>query len=215
MKEIPVHKTKIKMCGITNLADARYAAGARADYIGFIFHETSPRYITPAEVGAIINWIDGPQKVGVFMDHALDDVIQIVKETGLDMVQLHGNESPEYCRLIEVPVIKTIHVTPETTSGELQNTIKKYENVIGYFLFDTKINGLSGGTGKTFDWDMLSEWTKDIPFFLSGGLSPENINEAIYRVKPSAVDMCSSLEEKPGIKDYDKIDAVMEKLKAF
>ena len=208
-------KTKIKICGITNLEDARFAAGALVDYLGFIFYDKSPRYIEPGEAGAIINWIEGPEKVGVFVNQPLDDVNRIAKETGLDYVQLHGDESVEYCELVEKPVIKVIHIQEETVSYLLEHKIEQYAGVSDFLLFDTKIEGLWGGTGTAFDWSMLTETDIEIPFFLSGGLNTDNVKEAINKVQPYAVDISSSLEQKPGLKDFEKIEAFMDQMRAI
>lgn len=208
-------RTRIKICGITNLEDARFAAGALVDYLGFIFYEKSPRFIEPGEAGAIINWLEGPDKVGVFVNQPLDDVNRIAKETGLDYVQLHGDESVEYCELVEKPIIKVIHIQEETVPYLLKHQIDQYSEVADFLLFDTKIDGLWGGTGKSFDWDMLTEADIDIPFFLSGGLNSENIREAIKTVHPYAVDISSSLEQKPGLKDFEKIEVFMDEMRAL
>ena len=204
-----VNQPKVKICGITNLADARFAAGAMADYLGFIFYEKSPRFIDPAEAGAIINWIEGPEKVGVFVNQSLDDVNRIAKESGLDLVQLHGNETLEYCQLIEKPIIKVIHIVPDYDTEELKAKVLLYSEVAKFLLFDSKIDNQWGGTGKTFDWDILKEITGDVPFFMSGGLKPANIKNAIDLVHPYAVDISSGVEEEPRIKDFEKIEAVM------
>ena len=203
-------RTKVKICGLTNLEDARFAAGAMADYLGFIFYDQSPRYIEPGEAGAIINWIEGPEKVGVFVNQPLDEVNQIAKETGLDIVQLHGNETLEYCQLIDKPIIKVIHISPDTDVDELRARVALYSEVASYLLFDSKIDGLWGGTGQTFDWNILNDITGDKPFFLSGGLNPGNVKEAINAVQPFAIDLSSGLEEKPGLKDFEKIEHLME-----
>ncbi|SMO34068.1 phosphoribosylanthranilate isomerase [Gracilimonas mengyeensis] len=204
---------KIKICGITNLEDARFAAGALVDYLGFIFYDKSPRYIEPGEAGAIINWIEGPEKVGVFVNQPLDDVNRIAKETGLDYVQLHGDESPEYCSLVEKSVIKVIHIEEESVEYLLKHQIEQYAEVADYLLFDTKINGLWGGTGKSFDWSMITDLDIEIPFFLSGGLSADNIKEAIETVQPFAIDVSSSLEKEPGLKDFGKIEDFMDEIR--
>lgn len=204
------HKPKIKICGITNLEDARYASGKFVDYLGFIFYEKSPRYIESAKAGAIINWLEGPEKVGVFVNQSIDEVNQIAKESGLDLVQLHGNESVEYCELIDKPIIKVLHITPETSTEKLKEQVEAYVEVVEYLLFDTKTDALWGGTGKTFDWKILSELSNKTPFFVAGGLNVDNVQNAIETTSPYAVDVSSSLEEEPGIKDYDKIDALMD-----
>lgn len=212
---INTERTKIKICGITNLEDARFAAGALVDYLGFIFYEPSPRYIEPGEAGAIINWLEGPEKVGVFVNQPLDDVNQIAKQTGLDYVQLHGDESVEYCELVEKPIIKVIHIEEETVDYLLKHQIEQYAEVADFLLFDTKIDGLWGGTGKSFDWSMINDLDIDIPFFLSGGLKVENIKEAIETVQPYAIDVSSSLEQKPGLKDFAKIEAFMDEIRTL
>lgn len=199
-------RTKVKICGITTLEDARFASGALADYLGFIFYDKSPRYIEPAKAGAIINWIEGPAKVGVFVNQPLDDVNEIAVRTGIDLVQLHGDESPGYCDMINFPVIKAFHVTSETNTEDLASEMEAYKNSADYFLFDTKIGGLYGGTGQTFDWSLLQNLSMGKPFFLSGGLNARNVQEAINKVSPDVVDLSSGLEESPGLKDFDKIE---------
>jgi phosphoribosylanthranilate isomerase len=204
---------KVKFCGITTLQDARFASGMLVDYLGFIFYENSPRYIDPAKAGAIINWIEGPEFVGVFVNRALDDVNMISRQTGIDLVQLHGNESPDYCQLVEKPIIKAIHVEKDDTASTLESRIKPYLDCVDYLLFDTKIEGKLGGTGQAFYWSVLDEVSQDMPFFLSGGLSTENIRTACQTVQPYAVDVSSGIEAEPGVKDYDKIEAFMEKVR--
>ncbi len=208
-------QTKVKICGITNLEDARFASGAMVDYLGFIFTEKSKRFIDPEKAGAIINWVEGPEKVGVFMDQPLDDVNLLAKFSGIDYVQLHGQESLEYCQLIEKPIIKVIHVGEASTKKELEAQVAQYAEVAEFLLFDTKFNGEFGGTGKTFDWSLLSDIAGEKPFFLAGGLNPENVSEAIDLVQPYAVDVNSGVEEEPGLKDFEKIERLMETLKSY
>lgn len=202
----PVYRTKVKICGLTTLEDARFSSGAMADYLGFIFYQGSPRFIEPSKAGAIINWLEGPKKVGVFVNQPLDDVNTIARQAGIDIVQLHGNESPEYCGLVEKPVIKAFHVNENKTTLSLQSELKPYHDIIEYYLFDSKTDGLWGGTGKSFNWNILKNLTHDKPYFLSGGLNDSNIKLAIETVKPAAVDLSSGLEESPGIKNFDKIE---------
>jgi phosphoribosylanthranilate isomerase len=200
------HRTLVKICGLTTLEDARFAAGALADFLGFIFYPDSPRYIDPAKAGAIINWLEGPQKVGVFVNQPLDDVNSIAKQTGIDMVQLHGNESPDYCSLVEKPVIKVFHITNEKNAEQLKDEIKPYLDRVDYLLFDSKTDELWGGTGQTFDWSILNDIKKEKPFFLSGGLHPGNVDEAVRGVQPTGIDLSSGLEDSPGLKDFDKVE---------
>ena len=209
-----MNSTKVKICGITNLEDARFAAGAMVDFLGFIFTDKSPRYIEPAEAGAMINWLEGPEKVGVFLNQPLDDVNRIAKETGLDYVQLHGNESQEYCQLVEKPIIKVIHVSQHTSSEEIKASAALYAGVVSFLLFDTKTDGKWGGSGKTFDWTLLKDAAGEIPFFVAGGIGPDNVLEAINTLQPFAIDVNSGVEEKPGLKDFDKIETLMERIEA-
>jgi len=196
----------VKICGLTNLEDARFAAGAFADFLGFIFYDESPRYINPPKAGAIINWIEGPDTVGVFVNQPLDDVNMISRQTGVDFVQLHGTESPDYCQLVEKPVIKVFHIDSNTTSESLTEKIEPYLDHTEYLLFDTKINGLWGGTGEVFDWNILKNLSHGKPFLLSGGIHTGNVREACRKVRPFGVDLSSSVEQAPGIKDYDKVE---------
>ena len=213
MFENPDMRTKVKICGITNLEDGRFASGALVDYLGFIFYEGSPRYVDPGKAGAIINWLEGPQCVGVFVNQPLDDVNSMSRQTGIDLVQLHGNESPEYCKLIDKPVIKAIHIEKSSTVDELKKKVSDYADVVDYLLFDHKSGEQWGGTGEVFDWKLLEEINPDLPVFLSGGLKVDNIESAIESVKPFAVDLSSSLEEEPGLKDFEKIELFIDKMR--
>lgn len=206
-------RTKVKICGLTSLEDARFASGALCHYLGFIFYEGSPRYIAHAEAGAIINWVEGPECVGVFVNQPLDDVNMISRQTGIDLVQLHGNESPEYCGLVDKAVIKVIHVEPDASEAELEKAIQPYLSCTDYLMFDTKIDGKWGGTGQTFDWSLVKDITAGKPFFLSGGLNEHNIRKACKQIHPYAVDLSSSLESEPGVKDFDKIENFMEEMR--
>ncbi|WP_340103204.1 phosphoribosylanthranilate isomerase [Rhodohalobacter sp. 8-1] len=209
----PENRTKVKICGITNLEDARFVSGALADYVGFIFYPNSPRFIEPAKAGAIINWLEGPEKVGIFVNQPLDDVKSIARQTGLDYVQLHGDESVEYCDLMEKPVIKVFHITPDTSAENLRTSIEPYIDSVEYLLFDTKQPDKWGGTGTSFDWNVLSDLKEIKPFFLSGGLKPENIRQAIKLARPYAIDLSSGVEESPGLKDFSKIEDLFDELR--
>jgi len=206
-------RTKVKICGLTSLHDARFVSGALAHYMGFIFYDKSPRYIEPAKAGAIINWIEGAKCVGVFVNQPLDDVNMLARQTGVDLVQLHGNESAEYCDLIERPVIKAIHVSNDINAELLEEQLFSYRLHVDYLLFDTKIDGKWGGTGQPFDWNLLQQVSADIPFFLSGGLNADNIRTACEAVHPYAVDLASGVENEPGVKSFDKIELFMDQMR--
>ena len=201
---------QLKICGITNLADARYCAAAGADYLGFIQYEKSPRYVSPDVAREIIGWMYGPKAVGVFVNEEAERVNQIAEETGFAMVQLHGTESPDFCAEMTLPVIKALHVSAETTPDMLKRQVDDYVDTVAYFLLDTKKAGLWGGTGISFDWQLARELADYAPLFLAGGLNATNIAEAIQTVQPFGVDLSSSLEESPGRKDIDKLAAFFD-----
>ncbi len=206
-------RVRVKICGLTTLNDARFVAGEGADYMGFIFYEDSARYIKPAEAGAIINWVEGPECVGVFVNHPLDEVNRIAKQTGIDLIQLHGNESPEYCDLLDLPVIKTFHIDGDTDPADLKEEIEIYRDHIGYVLFDTKVENAWGGTGRTFDWEVVRELSDEWDCFLSGGINTDNVQQACERVQPFAVDLASGVEMKAGVKDYEEVEKFFNEIR--
>lgn len=208
---------RVKLCGMTNLADARYAASAGADYVGFVRHESSPRHVTAAEARDIIEWLYGPETVGIFQDADPDAVNRDADTARFGLVQLHGDETPETCGRIERPVIKAFGVTPETTAAGLLESIGRYRGAIAYALLDTRAGSMRGGTGRVFDWNVAAEVVAGagIPVFLAGGLRPENADEAAERVLPFALDVASGVESAPGVKDYARIEALFEALARF
>ena len=194
--------TLVKICGITNLDDALAAVAAGADALGFNFYKPSPRYITPQHAREMVEQL--PQSlltVGVFVDEELEDVRKIAKEVGLRALQLHGDESPEYCReLADYFVIKTFAVADTFDIQELE----PYQ--VEAIMLDTKHNNLRGGTGRVFDWSVAKQAASTIPkLFLAGGLSPENVQNAVEIVRPFAVDACSALEDRPGKKNHERM----------
>jgi phosphoribosylanthranilate isomerase len=197
--------TNVKICGITNLSDAIDAIDWGADALGFNFYRRSKRFVTPNSVRKIV--VELPQgvvKVGVFVNQDAEQIAEIAAETKLDVIQLHGDESPEFVdelRLkLRLPIIKAFRVRSEQVGTE----IARYR-VDGVLLDAYSIED-RGGTGETFDWEIAKRVTKVIPkTYLAGGLSAENVAHAIRIVKPYAVDACSSLESEPGKKDRDKV----------
>lgn len=196
---------KIKICGLTSLADARYCAGAGADYLGFIQHPESPRYIAPDQAREIIDWLYGPTPVGVFVDADADTVNRTADAAGFELVQLHGDEPPALCRAVERPVIKALRVAEETTAEALLAEVERYAEVADYLLLDTDRGGRFGGTGEAFDWSVAREVAQGLPMFLAGGLTPENVGAAVEAVRPFAVDVSSGVEQAPGVKDFDRL----------
>jgi phosphoribosylanthranilate isomerase len=206
-------KAKVKICGLTRLDHARYASGALADYLGFIFYPDSPRYISPEDAKEIINWVEGPECVGVFVNQPLNHVQEVANTTGITVVQLHGDETPEYCEQLDhVKIIKAFRVSPEMSNDHLRYLIEPYVKHVDYFLLDTYVKDLHGGTGETFNWEVIGELVLDYNIFLSGGLKKDNIGKAIKSVEPYAVDLSSSLEESPGVKDFAKMEAFFEEM---
>lgn len=193
--------TLIKICGITNLNDAHAAVAAGADALGFNFYKPSPRYITPENAREIINTVpDSILTVGVFVNEGSPEAVRsIANQSGVKAVQLHGDESPDYCRALD-SVIKTFAVSGDFDIKQLES----YE--VDAIMLDTKDNRLRGGTGRVFDWSIAQQVSQLVPkLYLAGGLSPENVSEAIGMVHPYAVDACSSLEDKPGIKNHERM----------
>lgn len=214
MRRTPAVDThmKVKVCGITRAEDLEALVELGADYAGFIFYERSPRFAgnkldgrTVREKGANIG------KVGVFVNADAQQVLQTVKDYGLDLVQLHGDESPEFCAEIRktVPVMKVLHV-----GADGYEQVTPYLKVSDYFLFDTA-SAAYGGTGQQFDWELLKGYKQKTPFFLSGGIGPDDI-ETVKRWRHKAlfaVDVNSRFEITPGVKDMQKVGAFIQQLK--
>jgi phosphoribosylanthranilate isomerase len=195
----------IKVCGITNIEDALVAVEAGANALGFNFYRRSPRYIEPTEARNIIRQLPSSvMSVGVFVNESEpDDVRRIIDEAGLTGAQLHGDESPEYCRaLSDRFTIKALRVTGDF----LAQHAKDYET--DAILLDAYARDARGGTGRTVDWELAKRVRAIVPrLFLAGGLAPGNVAEAIAAVGPFAVDACSGLESAPGRKDSELVRA--------
>ncbi|AEN73741.1 phosphoribosylanthranilate isomerase [Rhodothermus marinus] len=201
---------KVKICGITNLEDARYCAAAGADFLGFIQYPESPRYVAPEVAREIIEWIHGPEKVGVFVNATPDAVNRAIEEVGFTMVQLHGTEPPEWCAEIDAPVIKAIHVVHDASAEQLRTLMEPYRPWVTYFLLDTHRTNLWGGTGESFNWRLARELSADYPILLAGGIGAHNLEEAVRTMRPLGVDLSSSVEAAPGKKDFDKLARFFE-----
>jgi len=206
---------KVKICGITSLEDARFCAGSGADYLGFIQHPSSPRYISAHQSKEIIEWIHGVETIGVFVNVDAETVNQDSKISGFDLVQLHGDESPSYCQRIILPVIKSIAVDSHTTTRKLFRTLTEYETCVDAFLLDTWHPELSGGTGTSFDWTIVKSLVRDFRIILAGGLNPDNVQEALQTTSPWGVDVSSGLEETAGVKNFDLVTNFCESIKAY
>ena len=195
---------KIKICGITNLEDALLAAELGADALGFIFFPQSPRKVAPETAREIIAQLPPfVASVGVFVDEAAAVLKELAARVGLDWVQLHGQESPEYCRSLGRRVIKGFRIKDENSLRELE----PYRDAVQAFLLDTYKKGQVGGTGEVFDWYLAREAKKFGQIILAGGLTPENVGQAIAIALPAAVDAASGTEAEPGRKDPAKLRA--------
>ena len=197
----------VKICGITSPQDAEMVISYGASAIGMIFYRESPRYIDPEKIKEWISTIPKKiKKVGVFVNEKRENIKTIVEELDLDYIQLHGDESPEYCDKMIRPVIKAFRVGIDFNQSVLDNFH------VYAFLFDTYQTGKPGGTGKSFNLDLISDLRTNTPIILSGGLNPENINKVLDTVQLSAIDVNSGVESKVGIKDSVKVEKLFNTL---
>jgi phosphoribosylanthranilate isomerase len=201
---------KVKICGITNLADGIAAAEAGADALGFVFFEQSPRCVSVEAAAAIIRALPPfIVKAGVFVNAAEEAVVRAIRECDLNLLQFHGDEAPEYCLQFGLMSMKAFRIRDAASLQVLLN----YPT--DAWLLDAYNPDKRGGTGETFNWDLALEaraWGR--PIFLAGGLTPENVAEAVRRARPYAVDVSSGVEAAPGRKDHAKIKAFIQAAKA-
>ncbi len=196
-------RTRIKICVITRLEDALAAADAGADAIGFVFEEKSPRFIEPARACAIVRALPPfLTMVGLFVDAPAERVRQALTEVPLDLLQFHGWEKPEECRMYGRPYLKAVHMRDDADAGRAAQV---YADAAG-LVFDTYSPEVAGGSGRSFDWGRLPSGLGR-RLILAGGLTPGNVADAITRTRPYAVDVSSGVESSRGIKDAAKIAA--------
>lgn len=197
--------TRVKICGITRAQDARLAEKLGAWALGFNFYKDSPRSVSPADAWKIRRKLElTTEAVGVFVNWKPEVIITLVHALELDAVQMHGNESPKqaaYCA-DDLPVFKAFRVSPRFSMSEFRRFRRA-----SAFLLDAAQSGKFGGTGKSFDWSIAMRAAKKHRIILAGGLTPENVAEAILTVRPYAVDVASGVESRPGIKDPGKLRA--------
>jgi phosphoribosylanthranilate isomerase len=208
---------RIKVCGMTQQEQVEQLPELGASFAGFIFYPKSPRYVFRHLTSSQIKKINTINKVGVFVNASVDEVLLMVDECRLQMVQLHGDESPKYCERIAdyVSVVKAFRLSD---NDSIDWMIKPYQDVCDMFMFDTIGSGY-GGTGKKFDWNLLKGHNIGKPFFLSGGIQPEDteaLKEFVHDpVAKSlfAIDINSKFESSPGVKEMNKVGGFIEKLK--
>lgn len=193
---------QIKVCGITRITDLNSLVENGVDYAGFIFYERSPRFAGNKIDARSVRETTNIKKVGVFVNAPVEQILRTVADYGLDMVQLHGDESPAFAAAVRehVPVIKAFRIGEDM---EWEATLTPYLEVTDYFLFDTAAPNSYGGTGKRFNWQLLADYPFKHPFLLSGGITPDQADEILTLELPamSAVDVNSKFEDSPGIKN--------------
>ena len=201
---------KVKICGLTNAPDALAAAQAGADALGFVFYDQSPRRVSVEAAAAIIPSLPPfIVKVGVFVNAPEDLVFRAIRQCGLNLLQFHGDEPPEYCLQFGLMSMKAFRIRDAASLDALPN----YKT--DSWLLDAFAPDKLGGTGHTFNWDLAIAAQKfGRPIFLAGGLTPENVAEAVRRVRPYAVDVSSGVESAPGQKDHAKVKAFISAAKA-
>jgi phosphoribosylanthranilate isomerase len=220
------HRVRIKICGLTRARDVRLALTLGADYLGFIF-APSLRQVVPVGVAAILRSLEKEQsekrapgspaaeRVGVFVDADRSFIDEAVHQAGLTMLQLHGDEDPEYCGQFGLPVIKALRIRDQIRDRGIFEQVHSY--LTPYILLEPYVQGKHGGTGVQADWQLAAEIVRAFPdkrFFLAGGLRAENVQAAVAAVRPFAVDASSALESRPGIKDRQKMEAFIEAVRS-
>ncbi len=199
---------RVKVCGITNSDDAFRAVELGADALGFIFYKGSKRFIDPRDAHPIISSLPPfVSSVGVFVNQGPDEIREAVGTSGVDTVQLHGDETPEFCAMLPYKLIKAVRVkdTVNTEEVELYPVLA--------ILFDKHTDEMYGGTGKSFDWGVLKGIAISKKVILSGGLTPENVSRAIETVRPYGVDVSTGVEDSPGKKNHMKMRKFIEAVK--
>jgi phosphoribosylanthranilate isomerase len=200
---------RVKICGITNIEDALAAVDYGADALGFVFFPGSPRYISPETAREITSSLPAlVTTVGVFVNEAQQKIREVMQLTGMDVLQLHGSETPDFCKIWH-RVIRAHRVKDFTDLKPLEEC-----SSVSAFLLDTFSKGQFGGTGQIFNWDIAVEAKRYGNIILSGGLNPDNIEKAVRRVMPYAVDVSSGIEEKKGKKDLKKMRLFINRAKA-
>lgn len=200
-------RTRVKICGITRRQDAEFAVKSGVDAIGLVFYEPSPRAVTLEQAAAITAQLSPfVSVVGLFVNATAENVRQTLKQIPLSLLQFHGDESAEFCEQFNMPYIKAIRMQ---SAADLIQASKDF-SAASAFLLDSYQHGVPGGTGQTFDWSMITAVNK--PLILAGGLTTENVAEAIRQVSPYAVDVSGGVEESKGLKSNNKISAFMREV---
>ena len=210
-------RTRIKMCGTTRLTDARKAIELGVDALGFIFVPASPRYLEPEEAREITVALPPfVTTVGVFVNEGVAEIEETVDYLGLSGIQLHGDEDPDFCRQVgralpSCTIMKAFRIGEHTRESELS----QFNEQVKGFVLDSYVKEKEGGTGISFDWHILARLNIRKPIVLAGGLSPENIRQALGICQPYAVDVNSGIEIQPGVKDHEKLERFVTEVRKF
>ena len=208
MSRNPINRVRVKICGLTRSEDVQAAVQAGTDALGFVLYEPSPRYVSAERAGELL--AETPAfvtTVGLFVDAGEDVVRASLEKAPFDLLQFHGDESPEYCRQFARPYMKAIRVRSQQ---DIEDAVAKYPDAAA-LLLDAYVENLPGGTGQAFDWRLIPEM--EIPWVLAGGLKPENVADAVNQVKPYAVDISGGVEQAKGIKDKEKIQKFISEIR--
>lgn len=205
---------RIKICGITKPQQGKEIASLGATALGFICVRASPRYVDIDRIRAVVEQVpEGIDKIGVFANAPIQEITQVAVNSDLTGIQLHGDESPKFCQqlrenLPDVEIIKALRVR----AIDDLNKVDLYLEKVNTLLLDAYHPEQLGGTGKKIDWQTLKQFNPGLPWFLAGGLTPDNISEALALIKPSGIDLSSGVERSPGDKDLDKVAKLFERL---
>jgi phosphoribosylanthranilate isomerase len=220
---------KITICGITHVDQAIAIANLGVDYLGLICVEASPRYVAVPSMRDIIAAVGAlktpPLNVGVFANASLDTILTTVSQTNLDIIQLHGEESPVFCQQLRQQLSLGSRVGPPGGSKQLWKVLRvrsaadlatgsRYEDYVDGFLLDAYHPRLGGGTGQVLDWQLLGQFRPALPWFLAGGLKPENVQLALDTIQPTGIDVSSGVERSPGDKDLERVAALIAQVRA-
>ena len=207
---------KVKFCGLKRLEEVRWAEELKADFVGFNLYPKSPRCVPLKDLKKLAGEVKTAKKVLVFVNSTLEEIARAVEKSGTDIIQLHGNETPRFCSQVRVitgrPVIKAFRLATEKDLKPLE----KYLDSADYFLLDAKVEGLYGGTGQPFPWNLTIKTKKfGKPIFLAGGLNCKNAAEACRKVMPFAVDVSGGVEERTGVKNREKMALFIQKVQGI
>lgn len=207
---------RVKICGITQAGQGCAIVRAGATALGFVCVKASPRYVTPQQIAEICQSLPPCDRIGVVANASIDEIRHLLEIAPLSGIQLHGDESPAFCQTLraELPHPELIKALRIRQTADLQ-TSDRYQDIVDSLLLDAYHPKQLGGTGKTLDWQALQSFHPAIPWFLAGGLTPENIGEAVSDLHPDGIDLSSGVERSPGDKDLDKVEDLFSHLASY